>query len=368
MLKSPLISVIIPVYNVEKYVKQCIQSIVEDAVCTTGQVEVIIVDDGSPDASGAIADEFALKYGFISVIHKQNAGVAAARNTGMQMAKGDWLYFVDSDDYLAENALSILCEKCRQCKEADLLLFDAYQNTEKGEKTWEHFPSGQVWTNSNEIYRLQQGVLYFPIVSSEIAVTKVPLAAPWDKIYRRQFLLSHNLWFRENLHVLDDMIFNFEAFGEAEQIVYFKEKIYHYRYVENSITNSYKVDRVDKDCQVWNYIQEYIDASVQSGRWTANEKESFWQALYCRIIKSFAICCRLSFFHPANEQCMRKKIKYVKSILKSAPYFEAFRFIKINHLEWKLRVMALMGRCCWGRGIYLLHLAENTLRWLRIQG
>lgn len=364
-LREPCISIIIPVYNVEKYVKQCIQSIVEDPVCATGQVEVIIVDDGSPDASGAIADEFARKYDFVSVIHKQNAGVAAARNMGIQMAKGEWLYFADSDDYLAENAVSVLCEKCRQCQEADLLLFDAYQNTAKEEKGWEHFSRDHVWAERGEIASLQQGALYFPMVSSSIETTRVPLAAPWDKIYRRRFVLRCNLWFRENLHVLDDMIFNFEAFGEAAQVVYFKEKIYHYRYVESSITNSYKADRIDKDREVWKYIQKYIDASARTGRWTDSEKEGFQQAFYCRIIKSFAICCRLSFFHPANNRHMNEKIKYVKSVLKSAPYSEAFHLVEINHLEWKLRVIALMGRYCWGRGIYLLHLAENTIRRLK---
>lgn len=324
------------------------------------------MDDGSPDASGAIADEFALEYDFISVIHKKNAGVAAARNNGIQAAKGEWLYFVDSDDYLAERALSILCERCRQCEAADLLLFDAYQNTEKEEKTWEHFPGGQVWTEGSEIQILQQGILYFPIASSSIAVTKVPLAAPWDKLYRRQFVLNCNLEFCEKLLVLDDMIFNFEAFGEAKQIVYFKEKIYHYRYVESSITNSYKADRVDKDREVWKYLQDYMNASMQSGKWTASEKESFMQAFYCRIIKSFAICCRLSFFHPANKQCMSEKIKYVKTVLQTSPYSEAFHSVNINLLEWKLRIAALMGRLGWGRGIFLLHMAENVLPRLKI--
>ncbi len=365
MLKEPLISVIIPVYKVEKYVRQCIQSIVEGISCIADQAEVIVVDDGSPDASGVIADEFALKYDFVSVIHKQNAGVAAARNTGIEMAKGEWLYFVDSDDYLAENALTILCKRCRQCYEADLLLFDAYQDTEKGEKAWEHFSSEYVWTECKKIYGLQQGTLYFPIVSSCIAATKVPLAAPWDKIYRRKFIVSHNLYFRENLRVLDDMIFNFEVFGEAGQVAYFKEKIYHYRYVNNSITNSYKADRVAKDCEVWDYIQKYIDDALQAEKWTDDEKESFMQAFYCRIIKSFAICCRLSFFHPENKQRIGEKIKRVKSVLESEPYFEAFHSVNTVNLEWKLRVMALMGRQRWGSGIYLLHLAENTIRKLK---
>ena len=238
--KDTLISIIIPVYNVEKYIAQCVMSIISDPICREGRVEVIIIDDGSSDASGAIADSFASEYSYITVIHQKNSGVAAARNVGIQKACGKWLYFMDSDDWLVEDAVTVLCEKCQKYKDADILLFDAYQNTKSKQYRWEHFSREYTWMSNNKIHCLQRGVLYFPIISREIENTKIPLAAPWDKLYRMELVKNSNVRFRENLLVLDDMVFNFEIIGEAEKIVYLKQNIYHYRYVNNSITNNYK--------------------------------------------------------------------------------------------------------------------------------
>lgn len=355
-----LLSVIIPVYNVDKFLKLCIQSITSDEICLSGQVEVLIIDDGSSDGSGAIADEFADKYSYIKVIHQHNQGVAAARNVGIREAKGSWLYFVDSDDWLAEHALTVICEKCQLYQETDILLFDAYQNTVKRESNWEHFSQEKHWNDRTIINHLQRGILYFPAVNSYVEGTKIPLAAPWDKVYHKDFVICHNLKFREDLRVLDDMVFNMEAFGEANNILYLKDKIYHYRYVNESITNSYKADRAAKDMVVWEYIQKYINTRSETNSWTDFEKYQFMQAFYCRIIKSFSICCRLQFFNVSNKRNLSEKIKYVKHVLKSSLYQEAFHNVKLKNLEWKLKVMAIFGRRNWGIGVFFLYWAENT--------
>ena len=103
MTDLPLISVVVPVYRVEKYLDHCIRSIVEQ---TYSNLEILLVDDGSPDGSGEICDRWARKDARIRVIHKQNAGAGAARNTALDTAGGDIIAFVDSDDYLHPNMLS----------------------------------------------------------------------------------------------------------------------------------------------------------------------------------------------------------------------------------------------------------------------
>lgn len=351
------VSVIIPAYNVEAYIQDCLQSIVDDDICSSGQIEVIIIDDGSTDSSAKIAETYAANYNFIRVVHQANSGVAYARNVGIREAKGKWLYFVDPDDWLAEHALTVLYEKCQQYQDVDIFLFDAYQNMPQKENQWEHFSHERFWREREEIEALQRNVLYYPY-PSEMERTQIPLAAPWDKLYRKEFLMKHCLQFRENLRVLDDMVFNMEAFEVAEKVYYSKEKIYHYRYVESSITNSYKKDRVEKDVEVWEYIGQYAKNHEMKRRWTSEEKSRFMQAFYCRMIKSFSICCRLQFFNKANKQGLLKKIKYVESVLKAQPYHEAFIKVNLKNLEWKLKVVALFGRLRWGGGIYLLNLAE----------
>lgn len=346
------LSIIIPVYGVEKYIKKCLDSIVKDNANAISGIEVLVIDDGSKDRSGEIADSYALQYPFIQVIHKQNAGVAAARNTGIQHARGEWLYFMDSDDWMEKGALGKIKQVTLRQKECDLLLFDARKNTGEKESQWEHFEEEKVWSDTDALQLLQRGVLYFPSVH-----THTPLAAPWDKLYKRVFVQKNGLFFTEELKVLDDMIFNMKAFGVAKVVSYHKIPIYHYRYVPDSITNSYKPDRIAQDMEVWDAIQTYINEQV----WETEEQETFLQAYYCRIVKSFSICCRLCFFHKQNKKSVVEKLTYVKEVLESNPYKTAFRKVSIRNAEWKLKPMILFGRCQCTIGVWLLHLGQSLL-------
>ena len=351
---SATLSVIIPVYNVERYIKKCIESV----ICSVGPyaVEVFLIDDGSTDRSGEIADAYARKYSYIHVIHQPNSGVAAARNAGIDRAHGKWLYFMDSDDWLAKDGIALILGAIERHPEADVILFDAWQNIGGRQKPWEHFHAEAVWNQADEIHRLQRGVLYFPM---EHPKSGVPLAAPWDKVYNREFLLRSGIVFCDKLQVLDDMVFNMEVLGRAESVSYEKRKIYHYRCVSSSITNKYHANRVEQDRAVWNYIREYRDRQSDGSGWDYDVTKSFDQAYYCRIIRSFTICCRLHFYHRDNLKQYSRKQAYVREVLKSAPYAEAFHKVRLRNLEWKLQIVALLVRLGLYRGLYLLHLAES---------
>lgn len=116
-MNKPIISIIIPVYNVALYLRQCIQSITSQE----GNIEVILVDDGSPDESPSICDEYAQKDNRIHVIHKQNGGVSSARNAGLDTAQGEWIWFVDGDDYIADNVLKRIYQEIQKYPHADLI-------------------------------------------------------------------------------------------------------------------------------------------------------------------------------------------------------------------------------------------------------
>lgn len=350
------LSIIIPVYNVENYLADCLGSIVKDAAVHSKEIEVIVVDDGATDNSGMIADEFAEQYPFIHVIHRENAGVASARNAGMKAAQGEWIYFMDSDDWLAEEGLTHIYQCIKRQEYADVILFDAYKNAGKTEIAWEHFDKETIW-QSRELRAIQREVLYFH---------KTSMAAPWDKVYRRSFLDENHIVFRENLKVLDDMVFNVEVFGAAKEAAYYKNKIYHYRYVEESITNSYKPDRVEQDLKVWKYLEQYMAELFTGREWTESDRENFRQAYYCRVIKSFSICCRLCFFNRENKKHIGEKVIFLKEVLSFPAYREAFTNVRLHYAEWKLKIVILMGRLHMGYGIYLLHMAEAFARNKRI--
>ena len=125
----PKISIIVPVYNVEKYLEKCVKSILNQ---TFTDFELILVDDGTPDSSGVICDQFAEKDERIKVIHKKNGGLSDARNTGIEVAKGEYIGFVDSDDYIAEDMYELLYTNIVN-EEADLSIcgiYDVYENKE----------------------------------------------------------------------------------------------------------------------------------------------------------------------------------------------------------------------------------------------
>lgn len=352
-----MLSVIIPIYNVESYLPQCLESVVTQiGAGADRKIEVILVDDGSTDRSGEIADICGREYSYVRVIHKENAGVAAARNDGMDAARGEWLYFMDSDDWLSQDGISLLLRAVEECPQADMILLDAWKNVGKRELPWEHFSQDEIWNSRDEIRRLQRGVLYYPM---DYPKTKVPLAAPWDKLYRRAFLTENRLRFREELSVLDDMIFNMEVLGRARQAAYKKYRVYHYRHVSSSITNRFRTNRVEEDTKVWETIERYRSAHFPDTEGEKVQAKAFEQAFFCRIIRSFAICCRLSFYHKDNGKSYREKQAYVREVAQSGLYREAFFRVQKRNLEWRLRVAAFFVRRGLYGGLYLLHLAEE---------
>lgn len=346
-----MLSIIIPVYNVKKYLTQCLKSILIENKACLERVEVIVVDDGSTDSSGVLADEFAGQYPCVRVIHKKNAGVAAARNTGIDIACGKWLYFVDSDDWLESGGLEKICEEAVRNPHADMIFMEAYENVGHRQREWVHFTMDADLTDPESIRRLQGAVLYAPFWSR---TGNDPMAAPWDKVYRRDFLIENHLLFCERLKVLDDMVFNFEVLGAARHVACRKVKPYHYRRVPDSITNSYRPDRVVQDMEVWKYL-------FSQKLWDHGKGDILRRAMYCRMIKSFSICCRLCFFNRSNEKTLMQKTAYVKQVMGKKPYSDAFRAVRLSDLEWQLKFVTIAGRLRSGLGVYLLHIGRESI-------
>ncbi len=339
------ISVILPVYNVEIYLDRCMQSLM-DQTLSREDFEVILVDDGSKDPSGKKCDEYSKQYENIIVIHQENQGAAAARNAGLRKAKGRYVFFVDPDDYLERDYLET-GYRCAFENGADIAVFDGYREADKV-TAWNHASKAFATAEKKDKQSMQCQILYPYMAASlegsdDVRFTKdIPLSAPWDKCYRRGFLVENNLCFPEKLKVLDDMSFNFEAFGKAEKIAYVNKPEYHYCIEQGSITNSYKENRPELDQDTFRYLRKCL---ISEGiKEDTPDGEKLWQAYFARIIKSFAICCRLCFFNINNPATDKEKFLRVKDYMTSEPYKEAFEKIKLKNLEWKLVAVALAGR------------------------
>ncbi len=176
-MKEYKLSVIIPVYNTEKYLKQCIDSLLQQ---TLDQIEIILIDDGSIDKSGEICDEYASIYSSIKVIHQKNAGQSAARNIGIQKALGKYLMFVDSDDYIIKDACSTLYNKAEK-NDVDIVWADMLNDVNFKKR---------LAVCQEKIFTCQE---YLKICILEGIYDIVP----WLKIIRREFFIANNLFFYE---------------------------------------------------------------------------------------------------------------------------------------------------------------------------
>ena len=219
-----LISVIIPVYNVEKYLKQCVDSVLKQ---TYRNIEIILVDDGSTDSSGHICDEYLNVDERIKVIHKKNAGLSEARNHGLDSANGDYVYFLDSDDWIQKDTLSSLMQKAHETN-VDIVFFDSksFEDSDKG------YQIPQRYIRKHD-YSTDKGLTVFEQMQANKEFhSAVPLL-----FIRKSFLDKSKIRFYPEI-LYEDMLFTLEALTKAERVAQCKEAFYQRRYRNHSIMQS----------------------------------------------------------------------------------------------------------------------------------
>lgn len=212
MCEKKKISVVIPIYNVEKYLPCCIESVQTQSY---KNLEIILVDDGSLDNSGKIADEYAGKDERIKVIHKKNGGLSDARNAGMELATGDYIMFVDSDDLMAPEACRVLGEKIEK-ENADYVIGN-YINC---------YEDGTIW--ANPIFNTEKYEEFRLDIKDYADSFFIMNSGVWNKIFNLQFIRSLNLKFEVDLPA-EDAIFTTYCFMKSTKVYYIPDIVYIYR-------------------------------------------------------------------------------------------------------------------------------------------
>lgn len=210
------LSIIIPVYNVEKYIENCIES----AIVNSNDYEIIAVNDGSTDQSGTILSKLKNKYSnLIKVITTENRGAGPARNSGIEIANGKYLLFMDSDDMLADYALNEILETCN--KEFDICLFDALSVNNHGDIL--KYERGSHKQGEFSIENYPQVLYEFP--------------APWNKLFRRSLFIENNITFPNRVW-FEDLRVCSKLYYFAKKIIYISKPWYLYLQHQGQITNS----------------------------------------------------------------------------------------------------------------------------------
>lgn len=206
---KPFVSVIVPVYKTEKYLRQCVDSIIHQ---TYKNLEIILVDDGSPDGSPAICDEYAMIDDRVKVIHQKNAGQSVARNVALDLCCGDYISFVDSDDWLEIHAIECLINKAEE-NNFDVIIFNA--NTVQNDVKTERF------------FPYENGLIMTAAELVDLTLKDIIGGQPWFKLYRKE--LWSNIRFPEG-RIYEDLAVSFLPFTAAKgNIGFISEPLYNYR-------------------------------------------------------------------------------------------------------------------------------------------
>lgn len=210
---NELISIIVPIYNVEKYLSECIESILNQ---TYRYLEVMLIDDGSTDQSGKICDNYAEQDSRVKVIHQKNGGAANAKNAGLRAATGKYLVFVDGDDYLESDALFYMIDllKTRNADVVQACFRKIYRDRQS-----DVCDAGQIQEFSAENYIKRY-------------TTDWTCGLLWDKLYKRK--LYDNIFFEEG-HRIDDEFFTYQGIMRAQKVIKCPKVVYNYRQRKSSV-------------------------------------------------------------------------------------------------------------------------------------
>ena len=237
------ISIVVPVYNVEKYLNKCIDSILNQ---TKNNFELILVNDGSTDSSGDICDEYKLKYPNIEVIHKNNGGLSSARDAGIYAASGEYIMFVDSDDWIEPNTIEILNGVIAENK-YDVIIYGLFMDFEINNfESYAIVAQDKVY-NSIELY----------LNEFEMYRSSTLFGYAWNKLYKLNIIKMNKLEFGEYVYP-EDVYFNFKILPYCNNIRVVNKSLYHYIHRERETLSKLKRDTLLVSNQVYDKTVEFL--------------------------------------------------------------------------------------------------------------
>lgn len=254
-MTEKLVSVVLPIYNVEKYLDRCIESIVGQ---TYKNIEVILVDDGSPDKCPQICDKWSRLDSRVKVIHQKNVGLGFARNTGIENASGDYICFFDSDDYLKPNLIELCVDKMIKNK-ADYVLYGFCDVTEDEQLLCDYLPtpSKTIFTGDEIREEFIKHILSSYKYNGEC--WNLNLSA-WNCMYSMSMIRKNNFKFVSEREIISEDVFSLlYLYSKMNRVVIIKEILYYHRVNSKSLTHVYRKDRIEKLNYLYYRLMELCD-------------------------------------------------------------------------------------------------------------
>ena len=306
-MDNKFISIIIPVYKVEQYLGKCVDSVLNQ---TYKELEIILVDDGSPDHCPEICEEYAGKDSRIVVIHKQNGGLSSARNAGLDVAKGEYIFFLDSDDYIAENTIERMYQTIISEK-ADIAICDFVKVDENGEIIKELSPIKNECLNKEQLLmKLVNPTNWYYVVA-------------WNKLYKKTLFSAIRFPVGK---INEDEFTVHQIFYECNKAVTIAEKLYFYLRRKSSITtNSFSVKNLD-------------GISALADRCLFLTEKGVFEPIEQTFSKMHSLYfCHRSYYAGLNKDAVKKTDKLFKDTYKKCK----------KHLSLVYRLMGMFPKTIW---------------------
>jgi glycosyltransferase involved in cell wall biosynthesis len=345
-----IISIITPVFNGEKYLRRCIDSVINQAY---GNWELILIDDGSTDRTAAICDEYAAADHRIHVHHTHNSGPAAARNTGMDRATGKFYYFLDADDSIAPDALDLLANEYRKNK-ADLIVsgckwLDGEGNVLREESSLDH----QQMLSRQDILHYLESYLRKP--------NRTPMfTCVWGRLFNAAIIKNNKLRFNSELHVFEDADFNFKYLKFIRTMSYIEAHSYNYTYMVYYISASTKItDHPEKVFDHFKAMESLSELFLPERPGQTQEQIVGHACVSLTIIQLVRLCGQIKDGNRAeimhllqkmiNEPMLRKSLPYyfpVRGESKLLPLLLKFKMAKAIMLVCRYKAVQRYGKPC----------------------
>lgn len=329
-----LISVIVPVYNVEKYIKECIESIINQ---TYRNLEIILVDDGSKDKSGKICDEYSKIDSRIISIHQENLGVSSARNKGIEVAKGEWITFIDADDWIEENFCKIMIANLKENKQANCAIC-GYNRIVNGKIENNPFYNGKKVLDSNgyliNALNPQTGYGFCHM-----------------KLIKR--VCVREIRFNENITVAEDALFNIELSNNVKKIIYVEQRLYNYRLNIQSVVKKYDKNYDDKYLTAMKVCKQYIYKNYENNKTIIQNYYNF--VAYHVLLVAVNYC-----YNPQNEE----KMNSLKRICNYQEFEEGIDKSNYNNISLSRKVALFTLK----HKLYILTSLICKIRQMQIKG
>lgn len=326
-----MISIVVPVYKVEPYLARCVESLRNQ---TLKDIEIILVDDGSPDNCPRMCDEFAEADSRIRVVHKQNGGLSSARNAGLKVAQGQYIGFVDSDDTVDPDMYRSMLEVAQR-ENVDFVMSDYLRIPESGNaylKTLEIRPGRYDKTD------IQKEI--FPQLIMGENVDYGPLLSVWHCLYRADFLQSNHFCFDEEVRWSEDNIFSAIVGYHADSFYYMQgQGLYHYYQNPGTITTSYRRGAWEVYCIMNRHLHEKFDSVTDFD--------------FSRQLKLHMIYYACNCIGQAMSLNKKDALADIRKILHSRELTTAFQNFIFPNVSWKLKLQLLIMRCGLAELLYM---------------